>query len=161
MNGNNKSKSGFGKWLAVVAIALVLIGLGAGGTIVTVSSHKTTAKTTNIPSTGNAVASKTTQYKLAACKAGTQQTIANASYVVGTDIAPGNYMIVSQPAGVDWTNISVYNSKDKWEKQGSPSVEQGNADTSLSPQNNEPTFATLRAGEYMMVDSDPAIFTCE
>ncbi|HSW37416.1 MAG TPA: hypothetical protein VLG37_03555 [Candidatus Saccharimonadales bacterium] len=134
---------------------IVIISLAVGVALLASSRHSSVSK--------KQVASQatTTQYKLAACKSGATETVANASYLVGTDIASGSYKIVSQPAGIDWTNINIYSSKADYIKQGSPSAEQGNPSTSLSPQNNVPTYTKLSNGEFMQVDADPAIFSCE
>lgn len=146
--------------LAIVAV-VIIIGLAAAVALLVMKRPATAQNRTSTQrqSTNNEAASSS--YKLTACKSGSVQTIANASYVVGTDIAPGSYKIVSQPAGTDWTNINIYNSKAEYVKQGSPSVEQGNPETSLSPQNNVPTYTKLSDGQYMQVDADPATFTCE
>lgn len=145
----------------VIVVLVIIIGLAAGVVLLVSSKHSSASKKQVASQTTTTSATTTNQYKLAACTSGASQTIANASYLVGTDIAAGNYKVVSQPAGTDWTNINIYNSKAEYIKQGSPSVEQGNPDTSLSPQNNVPTYTKLSNGQFMQVDADPAIFTCE
>jgi hypothetical protein len=85
----------------------------------------------------------------------------NASYLVGNDIAPGSYKVVSQTGETGWTNINIYNSKADYDKQGDPTNEQGNPNISLSPQNGDATVTKLDDGQFMVIDADTATFTCE
>lgn len=152
--------------LAVLA-AVIIIGLAAGGYLLVASKPKavtakqTASKAPATAATNTSSTSDTSQYKLAACTSGSTQTIDNASYVIGTDFAPGSYKVVSQTGDIGWTNINIYSSKAKWVQQGSPSVEQGNADQSFEPDNGTTTYTKLTDGQFMQVDSDPATFTCE
>ena len=150
------------KLVVFASIAVVLIGLGAGGAISLASHSKTNTQATNKPikATTTSTASAS-QYKLAACTSAATQTVGNASYLVGTDIAPGNYKVVSQTGDTGWTNINIYSSKANYDKQGDPTNEQGNPSVSLSPQNGNPTVTKLSDGQYMVIDADPATFTCE
>lgn len=147
--------------LAIVEL-IIIIGLATSTILLAVSKNNTTSKaqgSTKLSSTTTQIAS--TAYTLGACKSGATQTIDNASYVVGTDIAPGSYKVVSQTGDIGWTNINVYNSKSEWVKQDSPSVEQGKADQSFEPNNGTTTYTKLSDGQFMQIDGDPATFTCQ
>lgn len=159
------SKRKYGAVLAVLAAVLVIAGAAVGATLLLTKKHTpTTNNSKNVSAQSPDTTSNTTstsQYKLAACTSGTTQTIDNASYVIGTEFAPGSYKVVSQAGDIGWTNINIYNSKATWVQQGSPSVEQGNPDQSFAPDNGTTTYTKLTDGQFMQVDSDPAIFTCE
>ncbi len=147
--------------ILIIVVLVIIVGLATGAVLLATSKHNSNNKTQAASPATTAPATTTSQYKLAACTSGATQTIANASYLVGTDIAPGSYKVVSQPAGTDWTNINIYSSKADYDKQGDPSNEQGNPAQSLSPQNGVVTYTKLIDGQYMVLDADPATFTCE
>jgi hypothetical protein len=103
----------------------------------------------------------TPHYALATCKQGDSKTVGNGRYTVGTDIAQGSYKIESKPAGIDWTNISVYDDFAQYKQMGEPSNEQTSATQSFNVMNNQSNVTTLHNGQYMVVDADPATFTCQ
>ena len=155
------------KTIALSLLSLVVVaGLAIGATLL-LTKHKSSSEGNQISAqtatakTAATATPDTSHYKLAACTSGATQTIGNTSYVVGTDFAPGSYKVVSQTGDIGWTNINVYNSKDKWVKQGSPSIERGVADQSLEPNNGTITYTKLTDGQYMQIDSDPVAFTCQ
>ncbi len=160
-NDSNKQHKSLFITLGVVAV-LVIGGLGTAVALLASAKHSTaTKKPVASATTTTTNTADTSQYTLKTCTSGATQTIDNASYVVGTDIAPGSYKIVSQTGDIGWTNVNVYNSKAEWIKQGSPSVEQGVADQSMEPDNGTTTYTKLSDGMYMQIDSDPATFTCQ
>jgi len=147
-----------------VALVIVIV-LTAGGVLLATAKHSPTTKQQTTSQVSSQSASNTTTadsaYKLGACTSGATQTIGNAAYLVGTDIAPGSYKVVSQTGDTGWTNINIYTSKADYDKQGDPTNEQGNPNISLAPQNGTTTVTKLSDGQYMVLDADPATFTCE
>ena len=154
--------------LAIVGF-VIIVGLATSTVLLAISKGHTTSQN----QVSSQQASDTTQaasssYKLGSCKSGASQTIANANYLVGTDIAPGSYKIVSQAADIGWTNIDVYRSKSDYDKSQDPNNKQNVADNSFqatnsadSATNPAPTYTKLSDGQYMVIAADPATFTCE
>jgi hypothetical protein len=168
MANREVSNHNFTKVLLAVVAVILLIGAGVGVALLVTSKNKTNkpveAQVSN--QSNNSSTTSSSQYKLAACKSGTAQTIANANYAVGGDIAPGSYKVVSQPAGIGWTNIDVYNNQSDYQKAQNPnsavtdnSFQATNSDDSA--ETPAPTYTKLNDGQYMVIGADPAIFTCE
>jgi hypothetical protein len=158
--------------LAIVGL-IIIIGLAAGGVLLATAKHSpTTKQQTTSQVSSQSVTDNTpvaSAYKLTACTSGATQTIANASYLVGTDIAPGSYKIVSQPAAAGWTSFDIYNSKSDYDKSQDPNNKQQITDNSFQAYNSAndmsvtaaPTYTKLSDGQYMVLSEDPATFTCE
>ena len=146
--------------ILVITAVIVIAGLATGVVLVTSSKHSSANNKQTITENTTSSTTTTNQYKLSACKSGATQTIGNAAYLVGTDIAPGSYKVVSQTGDTGWSNINVYSSKVDYDKQGDPTNEQGNPAISLAPQNGTTTVTKLSDGQYMVLDADPATFTC-
>jgi hypothetical protein len=171
MSDKHKQKNWFKKHTAILAIIalIIVIGLATSAVLLATSKHNSNSKKqVSSPTTtdNTAVASA---YKLTACKSGATQTIANASYLVGTDIAPGSYKIVSQPASDGWTLFDIYNSKSDYDKTQDPNNKQQITSNSFQAYNSAndmsvtaaPTYTKLNDGQYMVISYDPATLTCE
>lgn len=159
------SKDKAGNWfkrhkitLAIVAL-VIIIGFAASVVILATSKHNTNTKTqaSSQVTTDNTAASNA--YKLTACKSGTTQTIGNAGYVVGTDIAPGNYVVKdalqSADDGTGWSNIDIYAKQADFKGHND-----GNGIDSLQPNVGQTAHTMLKDGEYVSVWADDAVFTC-
>lgn len=155
------------KMIVLAVLTLIIVaGLAVGATLLfnkrsTTSSNTSQIAQTNSTKSNTKSIADTSQYKLTSCTSGAIQTIDNASFIAGTDIAPGSYKIVSQTGDIGWTNVNIYNSKQEWINQGSKSVEQGTPDQSFEPDNGTTTYTKLTDGQFMQIDGDPATFTCE
>ena len=158
-----KQQNWFKRHIVVTAIIALLIVVGGAASVVLLakSKHITASKQQVSTQTTTANSTASSAYKLGACTSGTTQTIGNASYLVGNDISPGSYKVVSQTGDTGWTNINIYSSKANYDKQGDPTNEQGNPSVSLAPQNGTTTVTKLNDGQFMVIDADPATFTCE
>jgi hypothetical protein len=144
--------------LAIVAL-IIVIGLATSAVLLAASKHNTNTKTqasSQVTTDNTAVASA---YKLAACKSGATQTVGNAGYVVGTDIAPGNYQVKdafqSADAGTGWTNVDIYAKQADFKGHND-----GNGIDSLQPNVGQTAHTMLKDGEYVSVWADDAVFTC-
>ena len=153
--------------VVVVVMLAIIIGLGAGVTYLLTtknSSNETdnqqaSAQSTNSSSSSQSAAD-TSRYKLTACKSGTSQTLGNAGYVVGADVAPGSYTVKdalpSSDTNASWTNVDVYAKQSDYKGHND-----GNAQDSIQPNAGETAHTMLKDGEYVSVWADDAVFTCQ
>lgn len=146
------------KLLIVIGVIVLVAAAGVGGYLL--NNKKPQAAP---------IANATASSQVATCKAGASQTLGNAAYVVGTDITPGNYKVTSQAAGRGWTDVGVYDSKSDYAKAEDPNNQQHINNNSFQTYNQSntldeaaaPTYTKLSDGQYMVVSSDPAVFTCQ
>lgn len=152
---------------------VIIAGLATSTVLLATAKHSpTTKQQTTSQVSSRSVTDNTpvaSAYKLTACTSGATQTIANASYLVGTDIAPGSYKIVSQPGDAGQTSFDIYNSKSDYDKSQDPNNKQNVTDNFFYVTNSAndmgetaaPTYTKLSDGQYMVIADDPATFTCE
>ena len=150
--------------LAIIEL-VIIIGLATSTVLLAISKGHTASSarlSSQQSSTSTKQAVSTTTYKLSACKPGATQTVGNADYVVGTDIAPGSYRVDSQTNNNGDTNIVIYSSETQYEQSSNPKSSQyGAADQSFMADYGKPTTTKLSDGQYMDVSDDPALFTCQ
>jgi cytoskeletal protein RodZ len=148
--------------ILVSAAVLVIVGLATCVVLLASSKHSATAKKTvdSVKTSTISTPPDTSQYKLASCKSGTTQTLGNAGYVVGTDLAPGKYTVrdalQSADNGTGWTNVDVYAKQSDYKGQND-----GNAADYIQPNVGETASTLLKDGEYVNVWADDAVFTCQ
>lgn len=143
-------------------VALIIVGGGATSAVLLTSSKHSAASKQPVASATtvtNSTSPDTSQYKLAACTSGTTQTLGNAGYVVGTDLAPGKYTVKdalqSADNGTGWTNVDVYAKRADFKGQND-----GNAADYIQPNVGQTASTMLKDGEYVNVWADDAVFTC-
>jgi DNA gyrase inhibitor GyrI len=152
--------------LTVVEL-VIIIGLATSTVLLAISKGHSTNQTQGSSQQSSTTAqTATVTYKLSACKSGATQTVGNASYVVGTDIAPGNYAVkdatyATDSSNASWSNISVYTSKSQYVQMGEPSNEKTTVNQSFETSYGDSSYTKLSDGQYMVVDADPATFTCQ
>ena len=147
------------KIVIIISVVIVVVAAGVGGYLL----NKPTPKAVTTANTAT-----DTSVQVATCKSGTSQTVANAGYLVGTDITAGSYKVVSQPTSAGWTNVDVYGSKDDYTKSQDPNNKQAVIDNSFTVDNQldtastaAPSYTKLTDGQYMVIGADPATFTCQ
>jgi hypothetical protein len=166
MSENKAVKQKHTAVLAVIAL-VIIVGLGAAVGYLLMTKHNTNSTNSQQASTqstttssSSQAAANTGQYKLTTCKSGTSQTIGNAGFLVGTDLAPGTYAVkdalTSADQGASWTNIDIYAKQSDFKEHND-----GNATDYVQPNVGETDHTTLKDGQYVVVWSDDAIFTCQ
>lgn len=150
------------KTMAVIMVVLVIAGLGTAVALLAKSKHTVASTTNNQPAqhADTLSSADTSPYKLSACKSGATQTVGNAGLLVGTDLAPGTYTVkdafTSADQGVGWSNIDIYAKQSDFKEHND-----GNATDYIQPNVGETDHTTLKDGEYVVLWSDDAIFTCQ
>ncbi len=149
------------KMIAFTVLALIVVaGLAVGSTLLaTKHSTKNSKLSVQAAPATTGTAPDTSQYKLAACTSGATQTLGNAGYLVGTDLAPGKYtvkdVLLSADSGTGWTNVDVYAKQSDYKGQND-----GNAADYIQPNVGQTASTMLKDGEYVNVWADDAVFTC-
>ena len=143
----------------IIVAVVIIVGLGGAVAYLLLGKHSTAAQSAN-NSSQPATSSNTTAttYKLTACKSGTSQTLGNAEYLVGTDLAPGNYTVKDASTGSDasWTNVDIYAKQSDFKGHND-----GNTLNSLNVSAGDTSNTMLKDGEYVSVWADSAVFTCQ
>jgi hypothetical protein len=148
------------KIITGIVTLIIIAGGAASAFLLTTSKHDSNSKR-QVSSQQRAATTQTVSstYKLGSCKSGTTQTIGNAGYVVGTDLAPGKYTVKdalqSADNGTGWTNVDVYAKQADYKGQND-----GNAADYIQPNVGETASTMLKDGEYVNVWADDAVFTC-
>lgn len=145
--------------LAILELVIIL-GLAISTVLLAASKGHPTNSQNQVSSqqASDTVASRS--YKLGTCKSGTTQTIANAEYVVGTDIAPGSYRVTALTGTAGDSYITEYKDKQAFTSQNLDQNE-ASAEQSFSPNDGTSTYTRLSDGQYMIISDDPATFTCQ
>lgn len=158
MKGVNSIKSHTGI-IAVVEL-VIIIGLATSTVLLAVSKSHTSPTQLSSQQASDTMQATSSSYKLSACKAGATQTIANAEYVVGTDIAPGSYKVTALTGTAGDSYITEYKDKQAFTSQNLDQNE-ASAEQSFSPNDGTSTYTRLSDGQYMIISDDPATFTCQ
>jgi hypothetical protein len=142
-------------------IALIIVGGVATSAVLLVTSKHNSNSKQQVSSQQPAATTQTVSsaYNLGSCKSGSTQTLGNAGYVVGTDLAPGKYTVKdalqSADNGTGWTNVDVYAKQADYKGQND-----GNAADYIQPNVGQTASTMLKDGEYVNVWADDAVFTC-
>jgi hypothetical protein len=158
MKGVNGIKRHTGT-IAIVEL-VIIIGLVTSTAILAASKSHTSPAQLSSQQASDTTQTASSSYKLSACKSGTTQTIANAEYVVGTDIAPGSYKITALTGTAGDSYITEYMDKQAFTSQNLDQNE-ASAEQSFSPNDGTSTYTRLSDGQYMIISDDPATFTCQ
>lgn len=150
------------KHVGIIAIVelVIIISLAISTAILAASKSNTSPTQSSSQQTSDTTQAASSSYKLGNCKSGTTQTIANAEYVVGTDIAPGSYKVTALTGTAGDSYITEYKDKQAFTSQNLDQNE-ASAEQSFSPNDGTSTYTRLSDGQYMIISDDPATFTCQ